>query len=68
MGCYRDAAALLAAARSVTKLRRVVDDREYAEAVEKVKKNLPEATFEQAWAKGLGMSLDEAFALATAHR
>lgn len=65
MGEYRVAATLLAASRSVAKLKREVDDREFASGLATVKANLPEADFALAWAEGLAMNLEEAFRLAT---
>jgi len=68
MGCFRDATTLLAASRSVTKLKREVDERAFAADLEAVKANLSESAFEQAWAQGLAMNLEEAFRLAVSHR
>lgn len=68
LGRYRDAATLFAASRNITKLKRAIDDREYAEGVQATKANLSEAEFEQAWAEGLAMSVEEAFRLAVRHR
>ncbi len=48
----------------MTKLKRVVDEREHEAGVAAVKANLSEFEFEQAWAEGLAMNMDEAFRLA----
>lgn len=68
MGCYPEATTLFAASRSISKMNREVDDREYADALQKVRDNLSESGFEQAWATGLAMSVDEAFKMAASFR
>jgi len=64
MGRYREAATLFAASRGVTKLKRVVDLQEHESGVALARENLSEWDFEQAWAEGLAMSMDEAFRFA----
>ncbi|AIE85562.1 transcriptional activator [Fimbriimonas ginsengisoli Gsoil 348] len=64
MDRHRDAATLLAASRGVTKQQRFPDDRQYAEGLAAAKAGLSERVFEQAWAEGLAMNMEEAFRFA----
>ncbi|OJU61854.1 MAG: hypothetical protein BGO01_13140 [Armatimonadetes bacterium 55-13] len=68
IGRSAEAATLLAASRGVTRLNRVMDDREFSATVDRVKSQLSETAFEQAWAEGLGMNMDEAFWFAARFR
>lgn len=61
---YREVATLLAVSRDTVTLRREPDNWEFEAWVETVKGNLTEHAFEQAWAEGLAMSLDDAYRLA----
>ena len=61
---HREVATLLAVSRDTLTLRREPDDREFEAWVETVKGSLREHVFEQAWAEGLAMNLDDAYRLA----
>lgn len=65
LGHYAEAATLLAASRDTLKLRRELDDREYAANLETTKANLSESEFEEAWARGIAMGVEEAYRMAT---
>ncbi|MBI1332656.1 MAG: hypothetical protein GC165_07225 [Armatimonadetes bacterium] len=63
---FTESATLLAASRDTLKLRRKIDDDEYAATIERVKKALPLPDFEEAWARGIAIPLEDAYRLAVA--
>jgi predicted ATPase/DNA-binding SARP family transcriptional activator len=62
------AATLLAATHSLANMHRTLDDRDFAEARELCAGSLSKVDFERAWARGLGMSGEEAFRLAVQYK
>jgi predicted ATPase/DNA-binding SARP family transcriptional activator len=64
MGRSKEAATLLAASRGIMKAKREPDIEEHRSTVELVRTSLSANQFEQAWAEGLALTLEQAFQLA----
>ena len=60
----REAATLLASVRAIGKAKREPDVREFVQHVARVKAELADNVFEQAWAEGLALGVEQAFQLA----
>jgi len=61
MGRTKEAATLLASSRGIMKAKREPDIQEHRSIAEKIRANLPADQFEQAWAEGLALTLEQAF-------
>ena len=65
LGMAKEAAVLLAASKTTLNLDRERDRNEYSAAVNRLEKSLSEEVMQNAWAQGLSMSINNAFAYAT---
>ncbi len=65
-GRYEPAATLIAASQGLESMAKLADQRDAERALAEIRAELSPESYEQAWARGLGMDLDEAFQLALA--
>lgn len=65
-GRYEPATTLIAASQGLESMEKLADKRDADRALTEIRAELSPESYEQAWARGLGMDLDEAFQLALA--